>query len=136
MARMVAASFVHSWADYTGYLIHGSNNISKLQREQNSLSHVVLPSVSSLPSTVIFTDPCWLSVHFWIKFKLACLTYKVLTADQPTYLHLLLHQYAASCCLCSTDKLLTEEHFLTKFCSVKYLLMFHCNYLEQIVSLH
>jgi len=35
----------------------------------------------------------WLPVDMHIKFKIATLTYKILSAGQPTYLHHLLQQY-------------------------------------------
>jgi len=43
-----------------------------------------------------------------VTFKLACLTYKLLTTSQPAYLHMLLHHYTATHTLRSTNQVFLE----------------------------
>jgi len=54
---------------------------------------VVLPNRSRQPATTLLSELHWLRVNSRITFKLACLTYKLLTTSQPAYLCTLLHQY-------------------------------------------
>jgi len=64
-----------------------------LKHVQTSAARVVLPNLSQLPATALLCELHWLPVNSRITFKLACLTYKLLTASQPAYLHTLLHHY-------------------------------------------
>ena len=51
-----------------------------------------------------------------ITFKIACLTYKVLTTGQPYYLRSLLHYYTPHCSLHSVNqRLLEQPRFSTEF---------------------
>jgi len=72
-----------------------AGNIHKLQCAQNSLSRVVLShhhgSSSSRQSHLH-----WLPVHRRIQFKIALITYKTLSTDQPPYLRNLINPYRPS----------------------------------------
>ena len=59
---------------------------SLLQRVQTSVARIVLPSLSHQPATALLSELHWLPVNTRIIFKLACLTYKLLTTGQPAYL--------------------------------------------------
>ena len=50
----------------------------------------VLPNLSQ-SATALLSELHWLPVNSRITFKLACLTYKLLTTGQPAYLCTLLH---------------------------------------------
>ena len=60
-------------------LIYGSTNIKKLQHVQTSFARVVLPNLSQQPATTLLSELHWLPGNSRITFKLACLTYKLLT---------------------------------------------------------
>jgi len=79
MAKTVAASLIHTRIDYANSLIHGSTNNKKLQCVQTSVARVVLPNLSQQPATGLLSELHWLPVNSRITFKLACLTYKLLT---------------------------------------------------------
>jgi len=96
MAKTVAASLIHTRIDYANSLIHDSTNIKILERVQTSVTHVVLPNLSQQPATALLSELHWLLVNSRITFKLACLTYKLLTTSQPAYLCMLLHPYTHS----------------------------------------
>ena len=70
MAKMVAASLVHSRIDYANSLVHGSTNIKKLQRLQNTAARIVLPHLSKLTSTSLLRELQRLPVHSRIIYKL------------------------------------------------------------------
>ena len=103
MAKTVAASFMHTRINYVNAL-HGSTNIKKLQRVQTSAARVVLPNLSQQPATALLSELYWLPVNSRITFKLACLTYKLLTTGQPAYLCTLLRHYTTMRTLRSTNQ--------------------------------
>ena len=97
MAKMVAASLVHSHIDYANSLVHGSTNIKKLQRLQNTAARIVLLHLSKLPSTSLLRELHWLPVHSRIIYKLACLTYNSpLSTWLPSFFNQLLHPHPHS----------------------------------------
>ena len=58
----------------------------------------------------------WLPVNSRIIFKLACLTYKLLTTSQPAYLHMLLHHYTPTRTLQLTNQFFLDmPRFSTEF---------------------
>ena len=84
--------------------------ISRLQRVQNSLARVVMPSCKrSHHITPTLADLHWLPVKKRIDFKIAAITYKVLQNKQPSYLFEILQPYKPPRDLCSTDKVLLTE---------------------------
>ena len=58
----------------------------------------------------------WLPVTFRITFKLACLTYKLLTTGQPAYLHMLLLHYTTTGTMWLTNQFFLDvPRFSTEF---------------------
>jgi len=89
---------------------------SLLQRVQTSVARIVLPSLSHQPATALLSELHWLPVNTRIIFKLACLTYKLLTTGQPAYLRMLLHHYLPTRILRSTNEFfLNVLRFYTEF---------------------
>jgi hypothetical protein len=94
MAASVASS-VLSRLDYLNSVLVGTSasNIHKLQSIQNTLSRVALPHNSYLPARSLLSQLHWLPVNLRIEFKLATITYKTLSTNQPAYLRSLLSEY-------------------------------------------
>jgi len=105
MAATITASVVQSRLDYANALLYGTlaGNIHKLQCAQNSLSCVVLPHHLGSSSSRL-SHLHWLPVHRRIQFKIALITYKTLSTDQPPYLSGLLHPYRPSRSLRSANR--------------------------------
>ena len=96
-AIMLANSLVSSRLDYCNSLFNGlpKSSIKRLQRVQNSLARVVMPSCKKYDHIQpILHQLHWLPITKRIDFKLATLTFKVLENNQPTYLSELLHRHA------------------------------------------
>jgi len=92
---------------------HHTENISRLQRVQNTLARVVAGHI--LPrgthSSTILQHLHWLPVNQRINFKLATLTHNTLNSSQPAYLRSL-HSYhipARSLCSSNTNLLLVPR---------------------------
>ena len=71
-------------------------DVSKLQRVQNCLAHVVVRSPRFSPSLPLLKQLHWLPVNYIIQFKLSTLIYRTLAihqlvTHQPPYLASLLH---------------------------------------------
>ena len=62
-----------------------SHNINKLQRVQTMAARLVLGN-RQIPATNLLSHLHWLPVAKRIHFKIATLTYKVLSTQQPAYL--------------------------------------------------
>jgi len=60
---------------------------------RNSAARVVLKDNHHLSSGDLLRKLHWLPVQSRIEFKIACITYKILTTGQPTYLSTLLNHY-------------------------------------------
>jgi len=94
MSSSVAAAIMQSRFDYINSLFYGTSttNIHKLQCKQNTLSRIVLSNspYRHLSGNSRLAHLHWLPVDMNIKFKIATLTYKILSTGQPTYLHHLL----------------------------------------------
>jgi len=100
MASSVSAAIVQTRLDYANSLLYGTStiNIHKLQCAQNTLSRIVL---SNSPYRRLSADSRLVHLHgltvdMRIKFKIATLTYKILSTGQPTYFHHLLQPYIPS----------------------------------------
>jgi len=88
MATSVAFALIHSLLDYANSLLYGisASNILKLQRCQNAAACLVLQQ-SSIHSVHDIIDRLqWLSIRARIDFKIATLTYNILTFGHPAYL--------------------------------------------------
>jgi len=110
----MVGTVVQSRLDYANALLDGTlpGNIHKLQCAQNSLSRVVLPHHPGSASSRL-SHLHWLPVHRRIQYKIALLTYKSLSTNQPLYLRNLLHMYQPSRCLCSASQNLLSIPFCT-----------------------
>jgi len=122
MTTTLATSLVQSSLDYANSLLHGTSaaNIHKLQCAQNLLSHVVLSGRhrEHLSASMRLSDLHWLPVRkrFWIDFKLALTTYKILSTHQPAYLRSLLFPYEPTWALhLSSQQLLNVSTVTTDF---------------------
>lgn len=78
--------------DHANSLIHDSTNIKITTCANLScLSSLTQPSTqpfttTGLPATALLSELHWLPVNYRITFKLACLTYTLLTTSQTAYL--------------------------------------------------
>jgi hypothetical protein len=89
MATSIAVALVQSRLDYSNSLLYktSSQNIKKLQRVQNTAARLVLREKHTHDSLHRLH---WLPISKRIDFKIATLTYKLLTTEQPAYLRSLI----------------------------------------------
>jgi len=83
-----------SWAHIICVIWHyivlygtSTSNFYKLQMVQNALARTITRSSRSVPTSQLLSNLHWLPIHKIINFKVATLTYKILTTHQPAYLH-------------------------------------------------
>ena len=83
MIRTIAAALVTSRLDYANSILYGipsKKYLSRLQRIQNTLAHVVggshTPNRTSNLATL--SQLHWLPIHDRIKFKIATMTHKAI----------------------------------------------------------
>ena len=69
------------------------SNIARLQRVQSTLARVVTSTRRRDNITPVLADLHWLPITARIEYKIALLTCKTLTTQQPSYLYELLHLY-------------------------------------------
>ena len=97
-ANTVASAIVSTRLDYCNSLLGGitNENISRLQRVQNSLARIVSGSRRIDHITPILRDLHWLPIKSRIEYKIGCLTFRAKVTQQPSYLAALLvpHQPA------------------------------------------
>ena len=97
MAATLGASLLQSRLDYANSVYGMSaSNMHKLQSAQNTLTHLVLPSLRHLSPSERLSYLHWLPVSYRIQFKIATLTYKTLATCQPSYLYNVLPVYQPS----------------------------------------
>ena len=108
MATSIALALIHSHLDYANSLLYGisSTNIHKLQRCQNTTTHLILQQPGTPSVQYLMDQHHWLPVHAWIDFKIATLTYKTLSSGQTAYLRELISSYQPSRSLQSSNQLL------------------------------
>ena len=80
MIRTIAAALVTSRLDYANSVLYGilAKYISRLQRTQNTLAHVVAGSRTPCSSLATLSQLHWLPVYDHIKFKIATMTHKAI----------------------------------------------------------
>ena len=85
-ASTIATSIAYSKLDYCNSLYYNLPQ-SQMKKLQNSLAHAVTRKPKSSHITPVLQSLDWLKINERIKYKLLSLTYKVLTTNQPQYLH-------------------------------------------------
>ena len=104
-SKIVACSLVDARFDYANSVLFGvtRKNILKIQMVKNTLAHVVtglrrrdhiMPTLKRLH---------WLPIKSRINFKIASLTFKVRSTNQPAYLASLISSYHTGRLLRSAD---------------------------------
>ena len=86
------------------------SNLHKLQMVQNALARTITRSPRSVPTSQLLSNLHWLPIHKRINFKVAILTYKVLSTQQPqpAYLYNLISYHQASRSLRSSSQSLLQ----------------------------
>jgi len=117
MASSIASSLVHSRLDYANAVLFriSNKNLNKLQHIQNSLARTVLQEFSR-PAELLLHDLHWLPIRKRIDFKIACVTYNVVSYRQPVYLSTLLTAVLGGRMLRSTNQQLLK----IPFCSTTF----------------
>ena len=108
-ATILANSLVASKLDYCNSLYYNLPAVSldRLQKVQNALARVVVPSVRRHHHiTPTLKKLHWLPIRQRISFKIAAITFKTLQNKQPSYLSDLIIPYIPTRNLRSLDKLL------------------------------
>jgi hypothetical protein len=87
IALSIAVALVESRLDYTNSILYRtfSHNINKLQRVQTIAARLVVGN-RQIPAADLLSHLHWLPVAERVYFKIATLTYEVLTTQQPAYL--------------------------------------------------
>ena len=119
-SKSIACAIVGSRLDYANSCLSGvsSYNIHRLQRVQNCLARVVMPTRPVIASHSLLAALHWLPIHQRVTFKLACLVYRGLHGTSPAYLSSLLHAYAPTRTLRSSSAhLLVEPRLRTSLAS-------------------
>ena len=122
-ARLVGHALVSSRLDYANSIMYGMSKslTTKLQRQQNTLTRVVLRTNRSSSAGPLLSELHWLPVASRIQFKIATLTHKILTTGKPSYLSSLLNHYQPTRQLRSSgSNLLKQPHSKTKFGSLAF----------------
>lgn len=113
----LATAFVQSRLDYANSILYktSSANLSKLQHVQNTLCRIIFQTQSA-PASSLIHNLHWLPVKHRINFKIATITYKLLSNQQPLYLANLLNDYQPTRTLrSSSEQLLHQPRTATVF---------------------
>ena len=93
--------------DRNGLVLFGvsSRNVTRLQRAQNAAARVVVwgSRRRSTNSLCLLERLHWWPIEWRAKFKIACITYKTISTNEPAYLHSLLKHHVPSRSLRSSD---------------------------------
>jgi len=114
----IATAFVQSRLDYANSILFncGQLHLNRLQRVQNTLARVVSPGLPSEPVANKLRSLHWLPVHHRINFKIATLTYKLLSSGHPGYLSSLITRHQPVRLLRSSgQEFLSVPHVNTNF---------------------
>jgi hypothetical protein len=71
--------------------------VKKLQRVQNSIARIITVLRLSDRIAPVLADLHWLPVQYRIQYKLAVITFKMLTTHEPSYLHDLIQFQTPTC---------------------------------------
>ena len=87
-ANTIACSLVTSRLDYCNALLAGMSetNLNRLQRVQNALARVVCRTRRRDHITPALAELHWLPIRSRISYKIATITHKIRTTQQPGYL--------------------------------------------------
>ena len=96
VAKTIASALVSSRLDYANaVLVRGSDkNITKLQRTQNNLAHIVTRKYERRGVMQSLKYLHWLPIRWRIDYKIAVTTYKVITTGQSQYLCSRIERYS------------------------------------------
>ena len=92
--------------DYTNALFIGvsASNITKLQRIQNTLARIVTRQHGWTGTSQSLATLHWLPVKWRVDFKVATISYKLLSTGQPSYLANSISKYVPGRSLRSTSE--------------------------------
>lgn len=87
-ANTIACSIIGSRLDYCNAVLAGvsAHSINRLQLVQNSAARVVLNAARRSSATDLLRELHWLPIVQRIDFKVALLTFKALSCNEPKYL--------------------------------------------------
>ena len=88
VTKAVATALVSSRLDYCNSVMSGTSqsNLNKLQRVQNAVARTVLATSKREDITSVLAELHRLPVTARIDFKIAVITFNLLTTEQPSYL--------------------------------------------------
>ena len=91
-AKAVATALVSSRLDYSNSVLSGTSqsNLNKLQRVENAVARTVMTTSKREHIAPVLAELHWLLVAARIDFKIAIITFNLLTTEQRSYLRELL----------------------------------------------
>jgi hypothetical protein len=110
-ANELACSIVASRLDYCNALLFNTSahNIDKLQRLQNNLARIVCSAPARSNANLLLQKLHWLPIKHRIDYKIACITFKVITTDTPSYLRAVINAYVPPRALRSSNHALLQK---------------------------
>ena len=109
LSMTASVDTVVDYADSVLFGVSSSHNVTRLQRTQNAAARLVVwgSRRRSTNSLCLLEKLHWLPIERRVKFKIACITYKTISTNEPAYLHSLLKRYVPS-------QFLNEKFILNK----------------------
>ena len=108
----LGTALTQSRLDYSNSVLYGSgtaiSNLHKLQLVQNALAKTITRFPRSVPTSKLLSYLHWLPIYKQINFKVAILTYKVLSTQQPACLYNLISYHQPSHSLRSSSQSLLQ----------------------------
>ena len=106
----LGTALIQSRLDYSNSVLYDTSvsNLHKLQMVQNALARTITRSPRSVPTSQLLSNLHWVPIHKRINFKVAILTYKVLSTEQPAYLYNLISYHQLSRSLRSSSQSLLQ----------------------------
>ena len=134
----LGTALIQSRLDYSNSVLCGTSvsNLHKLQMVQNALARTIIRSPHSVPTSQLLSNLHWLTIHKRINFKVAILTYKVLSTQQPAYLYNLISYHQASRSLRSSSQVPRVKPISDVVLSPLLLLISGIIYLPPLKYLH